>query len=1255
MARTAVRPRPVGTVHRLPPRPVTYLRDCLLWLTAAIAAAGGLPLLDAGPVLTIMAVAGCLAAAALTVAAGRRTQARRELHDRLTEALAPVLEMPHPDRAAVRLTRWRGRRPGHPTRIVLVYNARAVDTDPLWRSEITTICTRRLGSGYQISRHQQRRCRLILRAVPLPDDNATPHVQRRAERTITELLGPTATMSHAKWRENEFAGFTVTHQAGAKLAVAGYRNRVERIVSAMLPGRWRAHWDLEADTVRFELRPTLPTYLPHPSIHIDDSNRDRIPIAVSEDGEVVAWNLRGTGPMAMVIGRTGTGKALALDTPIPTPSGWTTMGKLRAGDLVFDESGRPCTVTAAHPIRHGRPCYEVEFNDGSVIVADAEHLWFTSTRAERISATYRRNRATRPTRLPQQSLAAIAAELAAASEDTVLSAPEAARIAGITDTHPALRSIVAQLPIARYQQRPTLPYHYRGTTVLQRQHVAVFDRTQAIQVLTAAAPRCHWPNADQLQHASHSDGDGITAREIAALIGVTVDRALHLMRHGNVPATRQLRDVPCQIKRPIVYRSNGGPPVAQYNARQLLTALQVWGQGMTRDRAPRPVGAVRSTSEIAATLRSIGGQANHSIAVGAPLQCPDVDLPIPPYTLGAWLGDGSSWHPVLTSADPEIAQTIAAEGISIRDAGTPNGQRPGYAAREYRMTGGIAAQLRQLGLLRRVRHRDRVKHIPAPYLRASIQQRRALLAGLLDTDGTVAPGGAVQFTTTSSQLAADVHELALSLGYRATSTEGRAKLRGRDYGPKWTIGWTTQDHLFRLPRKAELHRQRTARFNPERNRHRYITNVRPVPSVPVRCITVDSPNHLYLAGRAMIPTHNTVVLNGMVMECAARGWPVWVLDPKRIEFMGLRDWPGVQIVATSIEDQIAVIYRAWEEMEHRYTLIESGQAVESDFQPLIVVLDEYRDFAGMATDWYARIKVRGMPTKCPVFEKVSSIARKGRSARVHAILGVQRPDAEWLGGEMRDNFATRISLGRLSPQGAQMMWDQAWIGVSVPKGIPGRATAVSDDDRPLEVQAYWTPDPRRAIHHQHADDLQLLTDLLPAEEQHPKLAVQLAEELLNPLDDDGQPTGTPQTWDAVLTAQLVPSLEPPAAMVEQLRVKTPLTPLQAKLAAAHTTRPTSASSTARHPPLAPDPVDDLDLGDGYAAEVTTTAARLQPGDLICTDDGDWVVVETAEHDVETGEFIVDWRSDVDDFGSITLPSDSPLRARRPDLTEEDLT
>ncbi|ROO90751.1 replicative DNA helicase [Actinocorallia herbida] len=83
------------------------------------------------------------------------------------------------------------------------------------------------------------------------------------------------------------------------------------------------------------------------------------------------------GQMIVIAARPAMGKALDLDTPLPTPAGWTTMRAAAPGDLLLGSDGRPVAVTAISEVMEGRPCFEVEFCDGARIVADAEHLWTT--------------------------------------------------------------------------------------------------------------------------------------------------------------------------------------------------------------------------------------------------------------------------------------------------------------------------------------------------------------------------------------------------------------------------------------------------------------------------------------------------------------------------------------------------------------------------------------------------------------------------------------------------------------------------------------------------------------------------------------------------------------------------------------------------------------------------------------------------------------------------------------------------------------
>jgi replicative DNA helicase len=114
--------------------------------------------------------------------------------------------------------------------------------------------------------------------------------------------------------------------------------------------------------------------------------------------------LAGLQPASLTIvgARPAMGKALALDTPVPTPGGWATMATLRVGDEVFDEHGQPCRVMYTSPVFHGHRCYRVQFDDGTEVVADAGHRWLAydypawCTHRERVARLGGGERSARP-------------------------------------------------------------------------------------------------------------------------------------------------------------------------------------------------------------------------------------------------------------------------------------------------------------------------------------------------------------------------------------------------------------------------------------------------------------------------------------------------------------------------------------------------------------------------------------------------------------------------------------------------------------------------------------------------------------------------------------------------------------------------------------------------------------------------------------------------------------------------------------------
>lgn len=94
------------------------------------------------------------------------------------------------------------------------------------------------------------------------------------------------------------------------------------------------------------------------------------------DLDAVTNGLHG-GQMIIIAARPGVGKALALNTPLPTPTGWTTMGAVSVGDELLGADGHPTHIVATTEVMYDRPCYTVEFDDGTTLIADAQHQWPT--------------------------------------------------------------------------------------------------------------------------------------------------------------------------------------------------------------------------------------------------------------------------------------------------------------------------------------------------------------------------------------------------------------------------------------------------------------------------------------------------------------------------------------------------------------------------------------------------------------------------------------------------------------------------------------------------------------------------------------------------------------------------------------------------------------------------------------------------------------------------------------------------------------
>lgn len=254
---------------------------------------------------------------------------------------------------------------------------------------------------------------------------------------------------------------------------------------------------------------------------------------------------------------------------------------------------------------------------------------------------------------------------------------------------------------------------------------------------------------------------------------------------------------------------------------------------------------VRTTGQLAACKSPVSVP-----RVSGPLHwTSSAELVVPPWMLGYWLGDGDSTNATITVGD----QDVEAFHRSLPYGWTTTRCRTDRTPLFYvhtpgpsRGVPGLKGLLHALGVFG-------CKHVPASYMHTSLDDRVMLLRGLMDSDGWAGPTGKCVFSNSNPRLLDAVVALLRSIGERTTGTKWTADERSRT-GRTGKVHWTPRlVNPFTYERKA---RRCDAALARPAGRVR-VTSIEEVPSVPVRCVAVDSPDHLFVVGRGCVLTHNT--------------------------------------------------------------------------------------------------------------------------------------------------------------------------------------------------------------------------------------------------------------------------------------------------------------------------------------------------------------------------------------------------------------
>lgn len=169
-------------------------------------------------------------------------------------------------------------------------------------------------------------------------------------------------------------------------------------------------------------------------------------------------------------------------------------------------------------------------------------------------------------------------------------------------------------------------------------------------------------------------------------------------------------------------------------------------------------------------------------------------------------------------------------------------------------------------------------------------------------------------------------------------------------------------------------------------------------------------------------------------------WRVVVIDPKELDFAPLRhevEVAGLDRAASlldSVAGDLAIRKRRlvaagcshWSEMPERLVPV----------RPVLVVIDE-------SADLLSGVGLSKPETQC-VRDAVGLLARQGRACGFHVVAAFTRPDTDAVPGAVRDQFAARVALGPLSPDGGRMLFGSHSVP-PLPNSMPGTGLSLGLD------------------------------------------------------------------------------------------------------------------------------------------------------------------------------------------------------------------
>lgn len=227
------------------------------------------------------------------------------------------------------------------------------------------------------------------------------------------------------------------------------------------------------------------------------------------------------------------------------------------------------------------------------------------------------------------------------------------------------------------------------------------------------------------------------------------------------------------------------------------------------------------------------------------------ELPLDPYVLGAYLGNGHKHSCRITELDYEVMEYISEWAEKHDSYIIKCKEQNAGRATTYAIKGTLWKILHDLKIVKKYPSEEAEKYIPEAYFHASYEDRLNLMRGLMDTDGCHHSGALSIFTQKDGKLLNDFIRLAESFGWR-THTHELFPPQGREGCRYFQVTISTDENPFRLSRKANKWKQRNVC-----KAKQAIVSIKPTTIRLMRCLTVDADDGLFCVGKHFTVTHNT--------------------------------------------------------------------------------------------------------------------------------------------------------------------------------------------------------------------------------------------------------------------------------------------------------------------------------------------------------------------------------------------------------------